>query len=94
MTKESQEKFDKELKSAVLTKDTDKDKSLSSKDIATRLEKFQESLSKRQSKIFKITDEVAKAKDDVAQCLLTNKKQPLNCWDEVAKFEQLVAQIN
>lgn len=93
LSEEAQKKFESTVKGATLTKDSEKDQHISSADLTEKLAKFQGELEKKQSKFFKVTEELQRAKSDVVKCLITNKETPLNCWDEVKSFEKLVSQI-
>lgn len=93
LLKDSKAKFDETLKKSIITKDSDKDKSLSSSQLDAKIEKLQEALNKRESKFVKLSKEVLSSKDEIVQCLIKNNERPLNCWDEVKKFEKLVNEI-
>ncbi len=78
------------MKNSILTKDSEKDKSLSSTQLDDKISKLQADLNKRESKFVKLSKEVINSKKEVVQCLIKNKDKPLNCWDEVKNFEKLV----
>lgn len=94
IAKEASEKFDQTIKDSLLTKDSEKDKTISSQLLDGKLTKLQQDLEKRESKFVKVPEEVTKTKSEIVECLIKNKERPLNCWDEVKKFEKLVNQIN
>lgn len=81
------------MKNSIITKDSEKDKLLSNSQLDTKIEKLQEALNKRESKFVKLSKEVLNSKEEISQCLIKNKEKPLNCWDEVKKFEKLVNEI-
>lgn len=94
LTKEAEDKFNKTLKEAVVSKDSTEDAHLSSSVLSEKLTTFQKNLEEREAKFFTVTDELKQAKSDIVNCLVNNKDKPLNCWDEVKSFEKLVSQIN
>lgn len=44
-------------------------------------------------KVEKVPDEVEKAKESLVQCLRTNDRRPLDCWQEVEQFKQQVGKL-
>ena len=44
-------------------------------------------------KVEKVTPEVEKAKESLVQCLRTNDRRPLDCWQEVEEFKREVGRL-
>lgn len=44
-------------------------------------------------KVEKVPDEVEKAKESLVQCLRTNDRRPLDCWQEVEQFKMQVGKL-
>ena len=44
-------------------------------------------------KLDKVTPEVEKAKESLVQCLRTNDRRPLDCWQEVETFKAEVGKL-
>lgn len=91
LSKESNEHFDKTLASALLTKDDNEN--VSSKKLNDKIIKLNKELKERESKFFKLSDDVLKSKKSIVSCLKQNQDRPLNCWDEVKNFEKLVNEL-
>jgi len=44
-------------------------------------------------KVEKASPEVEKAKESLVQCLRTNDRRPLDCWQEVEEFKREVGRL-
>ena len=44
-------------------------------------------------KVEKVTPEVEKTKENLVQCLRTNDRRPLDCWQEVEQFKREVGRL-
>ena len=47
----------------------------------------------QRKKLEKVPDSVEKAKESLVQCLRTNDRRPLDCWQEVEQFKKEVGKL-
>ena len=47
----------------------------------------------QRKKVEKLPQEVEKAKESLVQCLRTNDRRPLDCWQEVEMFKAEVGKL-